>query len=110
MQGDIATSQVEHQVFHVERNGHHYFRGLDHLPSEVAAEALAAHPDLYRTLPAATGGGVAAVFRTRDRDATEIFQGTVTVTAGGGDMELSSTTINAADAVRINSFTYSASL
>ena len=58
----------------------------------------------------ATGGGTAAVFRTRDRDGTEIFQGTVTATSGGGDMELSSTTINAADAVRINSFTYSASL
>ena len=58
----------------------------------------------------ATGGGVAAVFRTRDRDATEIFQGTVGAPASGADMELSSTTINAADAVRINSFTYSASL
>ncbi len=44
---------------HVERNGHHYFRGLDHLPSEVAASALSAHPDLYRSLPAASGGGVA---------------------------------------------------
>ena len=44
---------------HVERNGHHYFRGLDHLPSEVAASALSAHPDLYRSLSAASGGGVA---------------------------------------------------
>lgn len=58
----------------------------------------------------ATGGGTAAVFRTRDKDGTEIFQGTVTVTSGGGDMELSSTTINNGDAVRINSFTYSSSL
>ncbi|MEY4672404.1 MAG: hypothetical protein RL148_188 [Planctomycetota bacterium] len=32
---------------HVERNGHHYFRGLDHLPDHVASAALAAHPDLY---------------------------------------------------------------
>lgn len=32
---------------HVERNGHHYFRGLDHLPQAVAAAALAAHGDLY---------------------------------------------------------------
>ncbi len=31
----------------VERNGHHYFRGLDHLPPEEAEAALAAHPDLY---------------------------------------------------------------
>lgn len=33
---------------HAELNGHHYFRGLDHLGREGAAEALAAHPDLYR--------------------------------------------------------------
>lgn len=58
----------------------------------------------------AAGGGVAAVFRTRDRDDGEVFQGTVSGTGGGGDMELSSTTINNGDAVRINSFTYSASL
>ncbi len=34
-------------IKHVERNGHHYFRGLDHLPSLEAEEALRAHPDLY---------------------------------------------------------------
>jgi len=33
---------------HVERNGHHYFHGLDHLPSREAEATLAAHPDLYR--------------------------------------------------------------
>ncbi len=32
---------------HVERNGHHYFRGLDHLPEAVTRTALAAHGDLY---------------------------------------------------------------
>jgi len=32
---------------HVERNGHHYFRGLDHLPPGEARAALAAHPTLY---------------------------------------------------------------
>jgi len=32
---------------HVERNGHHYFRGLDHLGEEVAASALAHHAGLY---------------------------------------------------------------
>jgi hypothetical protein len=57
----------------------------------------------------ATGGGTAAVFRCRDRDDGEVVQGTVTVTAGGGDMELSSLTINSGDVVRINSFTYSSS-
>ena len=33
---------------HVERNGHHYFRGLDHLPPAEAAAVLKAHPDLYQ--------------------------------------------------------------
>jgi hypothetical protein len=35
---------------HVERNGHHYFRGLDHLPPAEARDALRAHPDLYEPL------------------------------------------------------------
>ena len=34
-------------IDHAERNGHHYFRGLDHLPREEAEGALAAHSDLY---------------------------------------------------------------
>ncbi|MCH2362987.1 MAG: mandelate racemase, partial [Planctomycetes bacterium] len=33
---------------HVERNGHHYFRGLDHLPPAEAAWVLKALPDLYQ--------------------------------------------------------------
>jgi hypothetical protein len=57
----------------------------------------------------AAGGGTASVFRCRDRDNAEVFQGVVTGTGGGGDMELSSTTINPGDAVRINSFTYTSS-
>src|SRR3954470_5489157 len=32
---------------HAERNGHHYFRGLDHLSSEERASAILGHPDLY---------------------------------------------------------------
>lgn len=54
----------------------------------------------------AAGGGVAAAFRVRDRDNNEVFRGTVATSAA--DMNLSSTTINSGDAVRINSFTYSA--
>lgn len=57
----------------------------------------------------ATGTGTAAKFRVRNRDNTEIFQGTVTASGGGGDMELSSTAIATSDVVRINTFTYSAS-
>ncbi|MFT7534983.1 MAG: hypothetical protein ACI85K_000934 [Hyphomicrobiaceae bacterium] len=58
LQQDLLTGAVL-GLPHVERNGHHYFRGLDHLPGEVAANALAAHSDLYRPLSAANGGGVA---------------------------------------------------
>ena len=35
---------------HAELNGHHYFRGLDHLPESEIEAATAAHPDLYGTL------------------------------------------------------------
>jgi hypothetical protein len=34
-------------IQHAERNGHHYFRGLDHLPAAEASAAQQAHPDLY---------------------------------------------------------------
>lgn len=56
-----------------------------------------------------TGTGTAAKFRVRNRDNSEVFQGSVTATGGGGDMELSSTSLVTNDVVRINTFTYSAS-
>lgn len=59
--------------------------------------------------PAAGQGSPVTAFRTRDRDNAEVFRGTVGGTGSGEDMELSSTTINAGDAVRINSFQYAAS-
>jgi hypothetical protein len=46
LQQDLVTVATL-GLTHVERNGHHYFRGLDHLPPEEASAALAAHPDLY---------------------------------------------------------------
>lgn len=57
----------------------------------------------------ANNTGTAVEFRVVDSTDTEVFKGTVTATGGGGDMELSSTSITAGDAVRINSFTYTAS-
>lgn len=56
----------------------------------------------------AIGTGTAAVFRLEDRDEAEIFQGTVTPTGGGGDMEMSSVGVTTGDAVRVNLFTYTA--
>ena len=35
-------------IGHVERNGHHYYRGLSMFPAEWQEPALAAHADLYR--------------------------------------------------------------
>lgn len=49
----------------------------------------------------ATGGGTAAVFRVRTSDPTDIFFGTCSLVAGGGDMELSSLLINNGDTVQL---------
>jgi hypothetical protein len=49
LQQDLCTAAAL-GLAHVERNGHHYFRGLDHLPPATQAAALATHPDLYRQL------------------------------------------------------------
>jgi len=51
--------------------------------------------------------GTAASFDLRDRDNTVVFSGTVTATGGGGDMELSNTTLAVNDTVSLNSFNVS---
>jgi hypothetical protein len=38
-------------IEHVERNGHHYYRGLDMFPNELQAAAVSAHGDLYARQP-----------------------------------------------------------
>lgn len=53
--------------------------------------------------------GTAAWFRIVDSNDLEIFEGTVTATAGGGDMELSSVSIVSGEQVNITAFTYAAS-
>ena len=45
---------------HTERNGHHFFAGLEGVPADEAASALAAHPDLYERR------GDRSVLRIRD--------------------------------------------
>ena len=35
-------------IGHVERNGHHYFRGLSMFPSDVQTRLIEVHPDLYQ--------------------------------------------------------------
>lgn len=46
LQEDL-TSLAALGIEHAERNGHHYYRGLDHLPRDESQSALAAHSDLY---------------------------------------------------------------
>ena len=46
LQADLAVVATL-GIRHVERNGHHYFRGLDPVPESERAQALARHPDLY---------------------------------------------------------------
>lgn len=47
LQSDLA-SVASLGIAHVERNGHHYFRGLDHLSQREQQAALQHHGDLYR--------------------------------------------------------------
>lgn len=47
LQQDLATVAAL-GIAHSERNGHHYFPGLEHLPKADALDALHAHPNLYR--------------------------------------------------------------
>ncbi|MBJ18454.1 MAG: mandelate racemase [bacterium] len=47
LQQDLATMSAL-GLGHVERNGHHYFRGLDHLSKKEAASAAEHHPDLWK--------------------------------------------------------------
>jgi len=53
--------------------------------------------------------GTAAKFQFRDSDDTEIFEGTITATGGGGDIEIDNTSIASGQIVRLTSYTYSAS-
>lgn len=74
LQQDLLTASVL-GLSHVERNGHHYFRGLDHLPPALVAAAAAAHPDLYRPL---SGGAALRI----ERGAVEV--GSVLAAVGYG--------------------------
>lgn len=47
LQQDLATVRAL-GITHVERNGHHYVRGLDHCSPRERADATRLHADLYR--------------------------------------------------------------
>jgi hypothetical protein len=46
----VATLGVEH----LERNGHHYFRGLSMFPSDVVKPVAEHHRDVFLNLPDGT--------------------------------------------------------
>ena len=46
LQQDLTTAAAL-GLEHVERNGHHYFGGLGHLPDAEVADAARQHPDLW---------------------------------------------------------------
>lgn len=49
--------------------------------------------------------GTAAEFTIEDSDTNEVFRGSVTVTGGGGDIELNTVSITSGDTVSISAFT-----
>lgn len=55
----------------------------------------------------ATGAAVDE-FIIQNRDNTQVLDGTVTVTSGGGDIEVNNTSINSGQTVEITSMTYTA--
>ena len=72
--------------------------------SDNTPGAIAAANGLPVTDTSADATGTASFFRVLDSDSNVIMQGDVTATAGGGDMEINSTSIVAGAAVRITTF------
>ena len=61
---------------HIERNGHHYFRGTGMFPPETSDSLLAEHPDLY----AAANGFAALRIRDGILDATSVVNAPLGIT------------------------------
>ena len=76
-------------------------------PAYLGAVSGVAASDTIGDDTSATGG-TAALYKQQNRDNTEVMRGTVTATAGGGDIELTSVVIGATDTVQISSLTYTA--
>jgi hypothetical protein len=77
-------------------------------PSFGAASSGAITANAITSDTSATGG-VAALFKITDSNNVEVYRGTVTVTSGGGDLELSSLTIGVGDTVSVSTLVYTAS-
>ncbi len=90
LQQDLATIAAL-GLTHAERNGHHYFRGLDHLSLDEAQCALVSHPDLYEY------DGQCASLRIEDG---QLRLGSLQRVGFGYDVPISTSTRTAVDAWR----------
>lgn len=97
------------------------------LEFQTAASAEVATIDFSATSFGAASGGTATVNATvddtnatgsasavtkyivKDQDGAEVYQGSATITSGGGDIELTAVIIGAGSTVTLTSYTYSAS-
>ena len=76
-------------------------------PAYAAAVAGVAQENAITNDTNATGGTIAK-FRIFDSNSNEIINGTVTATGGGGDIELSTITVNPGDSVSVTDLPYTA--
>lgn len=72
--------------------------GTSAAPSVATANAI--------TDDSSATGGTVALFKHVDRDEGTVHMGTVTATGGGGDYEITSTTIAPGETVSVTSVTY----
>lgn len=82
------------------------------LPLSATAGVVAGAVLTYNAITDDTSatGGTIAKFKIQDKDNAEVYRGSVTVTSGGGDIELSSLLIAALDTVSVSSLTYTSSV
>lgn len=57
----------------------------------------------------ASAGGTADEFEVRNRDNNVVYQGTVTATGGGGDVEINDTSVSSGQSADLESHSYTAS-
>jgi hypothetical protein len=77
-------------------------------PAFLGAAAGVDTADTITGEASAPAAGTAAVCRITDRNAATVWEGTVTATSGGGDIELSNLVIAVADTVDISAQTVTA--
>ena len=81
------------------------------LPADAFAAASGGTKALQGTWQdlSADASGTAQHFRLVNAGATQVLEGTVTATGGGGDMQLDNTSLNAGQQVNITAFTLGSS-